>query len=254
MDLTVASLSVVGGRRHNEDGFVVHQGLGLLAVADGMGGYSGGEIATAVALLQVVRGIEAGQSLRSSLHLAHQAILAASGPRTGHMGATLVAAQIGHDGHYHVSWVGDSRLYAWDGRRFKLMTRDHSYVEQLLMKGEISFADSLHHPRRNVVTQVLGAAKDDNPEVATVSSGLKQGHRLLLCSDGLTDVLSDPDLVKILAKGGGVDEVAQSLVAAAEAAGAKDNITVVLAEFNGKGCEPAGRAVQTTGLNGVTRR
>lgn len=217
-------------RDHNEDAILVDEGRGLAVVADGMGGHASGEVAS-----QITIDTFAGQSvlgaLAATLLDAHRRIVerALAQPESKGMGATVVVAQA--DAHsYRISWVGDSRVYHWRrGAGLQQISRDHSYLEWLLAKGEISEAEARTHPQRNVVTQALGA-NEPEPEPDSRTETWQPGDRLLLCSDGLNDELEDAQIAAILAASADGDTAVAALIDAAVKHGGRDNVSVVVLE------------------------
>ena len=155
--LGFAAQSVAGRvRGHNEDAVLCLPELGLWAVADGMGGHECGEVASALALDTLRQSIVAGSGLESSIHAAHQAILAAVQEEGGRrMGSTVVAVRF-VDADYEVAWIGDSRAYRISLDGIERLTRDHSWVQAMIDAGELSLDEARQHPRRNIVTQCLG--------------------------------------------------------------------------------------------------
>lgn len=217
-----------GQREHNEDRFLLEPTLGLFAVADGVGGHQAGEIASLISCEVLQREVAAGRSLETAIRIANHEIMAAAETGRGKpgMATTLVAARV--DGpDFEVAWVGDSRAYVWNSQ-LQLLTRDHSYVQALLAKGAISLAEARKHPRKHIIVQALGLQGDDKLQVDSNRGQLASGELLLLCSDGLSDVLDAAAIAEVLLAATDVESCCQQLVAAALAAGGKDNVTVVL--------------------------
>lgn len=216
-------------REHNEDAFYCDQDGGLAVVADGMGGYAAGEVASDITVKAMAELNPSADKLVAALVECHQRIIAhaEAHPESKGMGAAVVVARLNRK-QLSACWAGDSRAYLYNpGSGLKPVSRDHSYVQFLLSKGQISEAQAREHPDRNLVTQCLGL-HPPQPELATVS--WSRGDTLLLCSDGLTDELPDETIVQILREANGGETAASKLVEAALAAGGKDNVTVVLAE------------------------
>ncbi|MDJ0653523.1 MAG: Stp1/IreP family PP2C-type Ser/Thr phosphatase [Xanthomonadales bacterium] len=219
----------VGLRRdHNEDTYCAEPQMGLWLVADGMGGHELGEVASAIARDTVVREVDAGTPLQDAIRVAAQRIVDQSRKRQSAMpmGTTMVAATL-QDGSYEVAWVGDSRVYHWNGS-LKQLTSDHSYVQELVDQGAISAEQAKTHPHRNVVTQALGVTEPESLRVDAVSGSLGTGEMLLLCSDGLTEEVDDDYISYVLSRGMDIQESVDHLILAALDHGGSDNVTVVL--------------------------
>ncbi len=219
----------VGLRRdHNEDTYCAEPRLGLWLVADGMGGHELGEVASAIARDTVVEKFSQGEALASAIKTAAQRIIDQSKARQSSMpmGTTLVAAAV-NGNSFEVAWVGDSRVYHWNGS-LQQLTSDHSYVQELVDQGAISAEQAKTHPHRNVVTQALGVTEPESLRVDTVRGELKPGEMLLLCSDGLTEEVDDDYIAHVLARDMDPQESVDHLILAALDHGGSDNVTVVL--------------------------
>lgn len=223
-------LSHVGLRReHNEDTYYGDAQLGLWLVADGMGGHEFGEVASALARETVVQEIRAGRSMAEAIRHADEEIIRHSRRRAEAlpMGTTIVAVQV-KDGRFEMGWVGDSRVYLWNGQLIQV-SQDHSYVQELIEQGAITPEQARTHPHRNVVTQALGVTDPASLKVETISGEFKPGMQLLLCSDGLTEEVDDEQIAKLLArKELTAQECVEQLILAALDGGGSDNVTVVL--------------------------
>jgi PPM family protein phosphatase len=225
-----ASKTDVGRQRHtNEDNF--YDQPPLFAVADGMGGAQAGEVASEMAIDQFVAEREtdapAEQQLEQIAKTANRKIwdMAQADSRHAGMGTTLTAAMV--DGQsVAVGHVGDSRLYLFRGGELERMTRDHSLVEEFVRQGKLTPEQAEKHPQRSVITRALGP--ESAVEVDTFRIPARDGDTFLLCSDGLSGMVSDADLESILAEGKPLRETAAALVAAANDNGGRDNITAVL--------------------------
>lgn len=226
--LGFAAQSVAGRvRGHNEDAVLCLPELGLWAVADGMGGHECGEVASALALDTLRQSVVAGSGLESSIHAAHQAILAAVQEEGGRrMGSTVVAVRF-VDADYEVAWIGDSRAYRISLDGIERLTRDHSWVQAMIDAGELSLAEARQHPRRNIVTQCLGQG-EQALEVGRVQGSLAPGELLLLCSDGLTGELTDEQIQDVCAGAATLDELVDELIGLANRLGGKDNISCIV--------------------------
>lgn len=222
--------SHVGLRReHNEDTYYADADLGLWLVADGMGGHENGEVASALARDTLVQQVQRGESLARAIQIADEEIIQHSNRRTQAlpMGTTIAAIRLDGD-RFEVAWVGDSRVYLWDGG-LRQISQDHSYVRELIEQGAISPEQARTHPHRNVVTQALGVTDPQSLRVETIAGSLAPGQQILLCSDGLTEEVEDGNIAAIL---GRTDLTAQEcvdhLILAALDGGGSDNVTVVL--------------------------
>lgn len=226
--LGFAAQSVAGRvRGHNEDAVLCLPELGLWAVADGMGGHECGEVASALALDTLRQSVVAGSGLESSIHAAHQAILAAVQEEGGRrMGSTVVAVRF-VDADYEVAWIGDSRAYRISLDGIERLTRDHSWVQAMIDAGELSLDEARQHPRRNIVTQCLGQG-EQALEVGRAQGSLAPGELLLLCSDGLTGELTDEQIQEVCAGAATLDELVEELIGLANRLGGKDNISCIV--------------------------
>jgi PPM family protein phosphatase len=226
----LADLSDTGRvRRHNEDRSLVTPPV--IAVADGMGGAKAGEVASATAI-EVFQGeresSEGGESqlariVREANRRIHE--LAVSDESYRGMGTTLTAAKIAGD-EISLAHVGDSRAYLLRDGQLEQLTRDHSLVAELERSGQITPEAAEHHPQRSIITRALGPEPDVQVDTYTLAG--RAGDVFLICSDGLTSMISDDELRSILRSSDSLAEAAESLVRAANQSGGKDNITVVM--------------------------
>lgn len=216
-------------REHNEDTYYADSDLGLWLVADGMGGHENGEVASALARDTLVTEIGRGTPLARAIQIADEEIIRHSNKRTQAlpMGTTIAAIRVQND-QFEVAWVGDSRVYLWNGA-LKQISQDHSYVRELIEQGAISPEQARTHPHRNVVTQALGVTDPQSLRVETVSGTLAPGQQIMLCSDGLTEEVEDDAIASLLGRGDlSAQEIVDHLVLAALDGGGSDNVTVVL--------------------------
>ncbi|WP_375739092.1 PP2C family protein-serine/threonine phosphatase [Pseudomonas boanensis] len=228
--LVYAAQSVPGRvREHNEDAVLCAPGLGLWAIADGMGGHQRGEVASALAIETLQQATAQGSELEVAVQAAHQAILdsAAAGQdgRRG-MGSTLVAVKFA-GAAFELAWVGDSRAYRVGADSISPLTRDHSWVQAMVDAGQMTREEARSHPRRNVITQCLGQ-EQQALEVGLLRSTLAPGELLLLCSDGLTGELDDGVIQQLCASAVTLDELVVQLVEQACQAGGRDNISCIV--------------------------
>jgi PPM family protein phosphatase len=226
-------------RSANEDSLVVDPPL--FAVADGMGGAKAGEVASAVAVEAVEGATESGEPVEAQLaDIVRQAnrriydLAVADESRRG-MGTTLTLAKV-HGDDVSLAHVGDSRAYRLRDGELKQLTRDHSLVAELERSGQITPEAAEHHPQRSIITRALGPEPD--VEVDTYTLAGREGDLFLICSDGLTSMISDDEVGSILRSAGSLDGAADELVRAANQSGGKDNITVILFRL-GEGEPPA---------------
>jgi protein phosphatase len=216
-------------RSANEDSLVVRPPL--FAVADGMGGAKAGEVASAVAVEAVEAARESGEPAEAQLagivRDANRRIydLAVADESRRGMGTTLTLAKV-HDGEVSLAHVGDSRAYRMRDGELSQLTRDHSLVAELERSGQITPEAAEHHPQRSIITRALGPEPD--VEVDTYTLAGRDGDLFLICSDGLTSMISDEEVTSILRSADSLDAAADALVRAANQSGGKDNITVIL--------------------------
>lgn len=174
-------------RERNEDSILTDPTGALWAVADGMGGYGNGDVASEIVidcLAQIPDGVDPGPALVARLKEANDLVLLRQrGAGMGRMGATVVALLIS-GAVAHVAWAGDSRAYLLRGGRLRPLTRDHSVVQEMIDRGELSPEEAERHPESHVITRAVGGSME--LEVDEISLPLAVGDRLLLCSDGLT--------------------------------------------------------------------
>ena len=223
-----ARTDVGRGRPENEDSILVDDAGGLWAVADGMGGHRAGEVASATAIETLQDAYRGGQPLDAAVEAANAAVFskAADDAALRGMGTTLTAVAV-EDGHTALlGHVGDSRAYLLRDGAVTQVTDDHSLVEQLVREGRLSPEEAHTHPQRAIITRALGV--DAEVEVDTYRVDLKPGDRLLICSDGLTNMLSDDTIGATLRRYADPQQAADTLVDMANQAGGDDNITVVV--------------------------
>lgn len=215
-------------REGNEDSYLVDPPLLLYAVADGMGGHRGGEVASQLALETVESLARAGTgTLSEQVHEANRVVFERSqrDRRVTGMGTTLTAAQI-VNGAAHLAHVGDSRGYLLRAGAFRQLTEDHTLVNRMVKAGEISTDEADVHPHRNVLTRALGTEPDVQVDVSEVA--LMDGDRFLLCSDGLFGMVTEDQIQAILETEPDPQHAADRLVRAANRAGGVDNITALV--------------------------
>ncbi len=254
MKLTYEAVSDVGRKRKgNEDSVFVNPENKLFVVADGMGGHAAGEVASSVAVESINEFIRAtggdeeitwpfgldesisydGNRLKTAVRFANRKVLEVTKEKTEYEGmATTVAAVLVDGAIANLAHVGDSRIYLVHGATLSQLTSDHSWVNEQIQSGIISAEQARSHPLRNVVTRALGGRAD--LQVDMQSREMEPGDILLLCSDGLTNMLPDEEIERLVSEAGGdVKRAARDLVDAANARGGEDNITVLLIRFEG---------------------
>jgi len=230
-------------RSSNQDAFVTADHLGFWAVADGMGGHAGGEIASHTAIASVTARAELfADSLRGGqcapqdflndllLH-AQEAIVGRAHlePRLKHMGTTIVSLLIlpGPAPTAHIAHVGDSRAYLFRSGILAALTRDHTLIERYLERGILTEAAARTHPERHVLTRALGMPQALKPTFT--AHPLHEDDLLILCSDGLTKMLDDQDIAALLSKANSDPiRACDLLLAAALDRGGEDNVTVIV--------------------------
>lgn len=219
-------------RRQNEDAAWFDEACGVFAVADGMGGHLAGEVASGMAIdaVKAMAKKNAAASIsvmRSAVLDAHEAIVrhAKKNPACAGMGTTLSVMWRG--GHYmYIAHVGDSRIYRMRGGALERITQDHSLVEELVRAGIITQEEARTHPRRNIITRALGTQGDNMPDL--LAADRKPGDLWLLCSDGLSGMISDEEIERVMKSGATLDMMADSLLLKALDAGGRDNVTLIL--------------------------
>ena len=229
------------GRENNEDYFLAFPERCLWILADGVGGHEAGEIASKLACEVIAREVVGGSNLEGAICAAHKAILEASPRGAGRLGmASTVVVLLVDGSNYQISWVGDSRCYVWSRHReLRQLTRDHSLVQCLVDDGVISKDQAVNHPRKNIVTQVLGQIDFPEVQVETVYGEFQEGEQFLMCSDGLTDYVIDADINELMSTRADIEDKVNALVLSALDNQANDNITVVL-------IDPSGRDIHIT--------
>ncbi len=227
-------------RRRNEDSYVLDPPL--FAVADGMGGAQAGEVASRLAAaafheyreadeLEPERRVEAlVQEANRRVYERSREDANASG-----MGTTVTAALVEGDS-VAIAHVGDSRAYRIRGDALEQLTEDHSLVADLMRSGRLTPEEAEAHPQRSVITRALGT--DPEVDVDTFAVGLKPDDVFLLCSDGLTTMVPDEEILRIVHESSSLDRAARALVKAANKRGGEDNVTVVLFRVDADGADP----------------
>lgn len=248
MNLKAVGLSHVGRQRqHNEDSYLVADDAKLFLVADGMGGHAAGEIASRIAVDSISEFIlhtkedegtwphayddhyrRTTNRLMAAVRLANTRVLEAmrKDARLRGMGTTVVAC-LADDQYVAVAHVGDSRAYLIREGQLSRLTNDHSWVFEQVQAGMLTEAEAEKHPLRNVITRALGGALSVNPDAAEVES--KPGDTYLLCSDGLTGMVPEEEILRAVTDNkDNLDQACQQLIDTANERGGLDNITAIL--------------------------
>jgi protein phosphatase len=234
-------------RSHNEDAIASDPAIGLTVLADGMGGYNAGEVASGMAttvittdlrnILTKVQPYQIDPETRNVIawRIIHNQVLKAnasiyqasqSQPQYAGMGTTLVVCLF-YDNKVMVAHIGDSRLYLLRGGKFKQVTRDHSLLQEQIDSGLITLEQAKHAQHKNLVTRALGIEASVDPEIHEYQ--VRRGDLFLLCSDGLCDMVDDEDIsLTMQALGANLKLAAQQLVQMANDNGGKDNVSVIL--------------------------
>ncbi len=244
----------VGRRRKlNEDSFLVDPETNLYAVCDGMGGHNAGEVASRMAIEALDAFVQkshrekeitwpygldanlsfAGNRLKTAIKLANRKVFRAADNREDYtgMGTTVVAALVSEDERLlTVGSAGDSRCYVLRGGELKQVTTDDSWVSAAWAEGILSAEEIERHPLKNVITKAVGAK--DSIEIDVVEHKLEPGDLVLICSDGLHSMINDEAIREVLvARGASLEEAAGGLIDAANEAGGRDNVSVVLLRY-----------------------
>jgi PPM family protein phosphatase len=219
------------GRQRNANEDSLFTQAPLFVVADGMGGAQAGEVASRAAVESFERDLPQEPPLRvleETIEGANRTIheLARKDPSLAGMGTTTTAAIVDLEAEeVAIGHVGDSRAYRFRGGRFEQLTRDHSLVEEMRRKGQLTDEQAEDHPQRSIITRALGPEPEVQVDLQTVPA--QDGDVFLICSDGLTTMLDDEDIARILARATSLTSAVRALVDEANRAGGRDNITVV---------------------------
>lgn len=252
-------------RNANEDSFYTRPPL--FVVADGMGGAQAGEVASKTAaetfqgeLAQGSPENALGKTIEAANRRVHE--LALSDPSLAGMGTTVTAAIVDPEAEeVAIGHVGDSRAYRLRGAKLEQLTRDHSLVEEMRRKGQLTDAQAEDHPQRSIITRALGPEPEVEVDLQTVSA--KPGDVFLICSDGLTTMLDDEHVARLLMRATTMDAAVRALVDEANRAGGRDNITVVAfkledvaapAKGNPEGATLIGDSAEAAGLTATEVR
>jgi protein phosphatase len=248
MEIKAYGLTHVGRQRqHNEDSYLVADEAKLFLVADGMGGHAAGEIASRIAVDSISEFIlhtkeddgtwphaydehfkRSTNRLMAAVRLANTRVLEAmrKDARLRGMGTTVVACLA--DGEtMSVAHVGDSRAYMIRNNQLQRITNDHSWVFEQVQAGMLTEAEAEKHPLRNVITRALGGALQVTPDASEIE--VKEGDMFLLCSDGLTGMVPEEEILKLVTQSNGdLEKACQKLIEEANERGGLDNVTAIL--------------------------
>ena len=225
-------------RRQNEDAAWFDESRAVFAVADGMGGHLAGEVASRMAIEAVQRMAQENAcpgiaALREAVASAHETILAHAQDHIecAGMGTTLSVLWLGVN-YAYIAHVGDSRIYRLREGSLTQITQDHSLVEELVRAGLITREQARTHPRRNIITRALGTHGENEPDLLVTD--VRDGDLFLLCTDGLTGMVTDGDIERVLREND-METAADRLLALALDAGGRDNVTLILCAREGDG-------------------
>lgn len=228
-------------RQGNEDAFLVDAGRGVFLVADGMGGHAAGDVASDIAMRAVggalAEGMDAGlqadalaEAMVRSFHAAGRAIAehVAQDPVTHGMGTTVTACVLCDDGTFRLGHIGDSRAYVVHDDGLQQVSRDHTWVQREVDAGRLTTSGARRHRLSHILIRALGTEPSDDPDVVT--GQLAPGDQLLLCTDGLTGMIGDRMIRRVLRMDVGPEDRVAELIRLANERGGRDNITAVLVE------------------------
>ena len=236
-----ASSDIGKAREINQDYYSIpkpEDSLQLFILADGMGGYNGGEIASSLATASAKSYIENNfdkiehnkeailELIKNAIEYANMVVFEKSKqePNLEGMGTTLDICFIYNNNKVYVGHVGDSRIYRIRGEIIRKLTKDHSYVQQLVEDGKITREEAEHHPKKNMLLKALGCTSMVEPDLR--ARNIETGDILLMCSDGLTNMVEEKEIYRVVREN--PETAAQVLVDLANEAGGYDNITVVI--------------------------
>jgi protein phosphatase len=228
--------SDIGNKREkNEDYVVYHEKSGIFIIADGMGGHKAGEIASRMAAREFIANIDQRDQARptcliSAFDAANQAVYTAAMANEDYqgMGTTLTAAMIRGEAVYFIH-VGDTRAYKINAEGLKQLTRDHTLVYELYRKGSLTLEEMQHHPKKHLLTKALGTKALCEPDV--MQETFVSGDFLLMCSDGLNDLVEDVELKRMVLDIKRPKAIVESAIQLANSRGGKDNISMIIVKF-----------------------
>ena len=243
--MKVFGLSDVGKkRRNNEDSYLIEKielyadgkkrMLYVLGVADGMGGHKSGEVASKIVVERLstlpFTYVYGGPiSIRKLIEYINRKIYDENMVTEKNMGTTLVGVILDENHIGYIFNVGDSRAYLYRKGNLLRLTKDHSVVQEMIDRGEITEKEAANHPDRHKITMAIGTKESVSPDIYNVE--FMPGDILLLCTDGVHDMLGDMEIRDIIMKNKKFNELASEIVSAANEKGGEDNITVITARF-----------------------
>lgn len=221
-------------RKGNEDSFRLDEPRGIFLVADGMGGHAAGEIASRLAadaafdVLRRARHPYSEEAILAAFEAAQRRIVecCAGDPQTAGMGTTLTVGVLDPEGTLHAGHVGDSRIYLQSGELLRQISHDHTWVQREVDGGRLKIEESKLHPLSHILTRVLTSEEPESPDVFTTS--VKPGDILLLCTDGLHNLVDGPGLLDALLRHSDPAEAVDRLIRGANKAGGHDNVTAIV--------------------------
>ncbi len=249
---TISKTDTGRARRENEDSSFAR--APLFVVADGMGGAQAGEVASKIAVEvfqgELPEGGSPEERLAGCAQVANQRIyeISRTDEERAGMGTTLTAVYV-DDNDLAVAHVGDSRAYLFRDGELGRLTQDHTLVEELLKRGKLTEEQAAEHPQRSIITRALGI--DPQVEVDTWTYAARAGDVVLMCSDGLTSMISEKQIAQVLSEEPDLDRAAERLIAEANDAGGRDNITVILFSLEDVGDAPGVDEPTVVGLSPV---
>ena len=221
-------------RERNEDSYLARPDVGIWTVADGMGGHSAGDFASAT-IVEELRTIERPASASDLLTLCEDRVLKANArlretarERGDIVLGSTVAVLLAYDEHFACIWSGDSRVYMVRGGEIQQISRDHTEVQELISRGLLSPDEAKTWPRSNVITRAIGV--DDDPELEMRSGFLKTDDIFIICSDGLTTHVKDSELLDCVNVGSS-QQACEKMIALTLERGAEDNVTVIVVRY-----------------------
>jgi len=238
MILQVCAKSDVGLSRHNnEDSYAADTGLGLFVIADGMGGHAAGDVASRIAVescqtkIQSVSAENPQKQIRAAVEQANRDIENAASNNKSWVGmGTTLSLLLCHQNRGYLGHVGDSRIYLLRHSHLEQLSDDHSLVGEQIRQGILTPEQARHSTLGNILLQALGITSE--LDICQKNFPLEEGDRLLLCSDGLTDMVDDARIKTIMVQNTTIDTLCRELIESALSAGGKDNITVILIQID----------------------
>jgi len=238
LDIKVYGNTNIGRvRKNNEDAYGIYPDLSLFIVADGLGGHAGGEVASRLAVETIKDGLVSTESYRSSAEITERIIEAIKGANNRiiqrasmmydlkGMGTTVVVVKLEED-NAMIAHVGDSRMYLIRKNKITQITKDHTVVEEYIRLGLLTLQEALYHPNRHMLSRALGVSYDIDVDVADIQ--IAEGDIIILCTDGLTNMLSEKEILSAITElMPSPEKITDRLITLANNHGGIDNITVI---------------------------